>query len=555
MVRNPTARRLLVSSLVPGLAAGLFVVAAVAAASTRSTSQADRHAVREGGSLVVGSPAFDFIDPALALDPITSAACAPCMQAMWAVADATCAMLFRYPVTVPPVSDYRLVPEVATSVPTPSRDGKNYTFTIRKGLRFSTGATLTAANYKRAFDRVLNPATNSPAARYFEDVAGVRAAGDQLIVRLTKRVPDFPARMTMAYLCPVPTDLPIAPEGVGAPLPGSGPYYVAEFIRGDRVVLRRNRYYRGSRPHHLDQIVVQVGDPLATIAHKVEAGQLDVALALPGAVEAGIAERHGVNKQQFFSIRGADMFYTLMNTERPLFKNNPKLRQAVNFALDRTAMLRVLGAASGSRSDSYLPSGLPGYRDAHPYPVRYPNLAKARALGEGHLRSGKAVMYVTDSIAVFGAVAHAQIVQYDLKQIGIDVEIRQFPTTILDTKLATRGEPFDLANIRYLVAWVDPSQYVDLLLDGRTIKPTGNINRSYFNSPHFNRLIDQARRLSGLARYDAYGKLAIDIARTAAPMATFINRSHRFFVSSRVGCVRATGVAAHGVDLAGLCLK
>lgn len=531
----------------------MWLLVAVMLAS--SGTRAGAAGVKEGGALLVGAPAFDFIDPALAPDPITSAACAPCTLAMWAVADATCGMLLRYPVTVPPVARYNLVPEVATSYPALSRDGKTYTFTIRRGFRFSTGAPLTAAHYVRAFKRVLNPAMNSPAARYLQEVTGVRAAGSHLIVQLTKRVPDFPARMTMAYLCPVPTDLPIAPEGVKAPLPGSGPFYVAEFVRGNRVLLKRNRYYRGSRPHHLDQIIVQVGDTSATIAHKVEAGQFDVALALPGAVEAGVAKKYGVNKQQFFSIRAADMFYTLMNTERPLFKNNPKLRQAVNFALDRTAMLRVLGAASGSRTDSYLPSGLPGYRDVHPYPVRYPNLAKARALANGHTRSGKAVMYVTDSIAVFGALAHAQIVQHDLKQIGIDVEIKQFPTTVLDAKLATRGEPFDLANIRYLVAWVDPSQYVDQLLDGRTIQPTGNINRSYFNSPHYNRLIDQAGRLSGQARYDAYGKLALDIERTAAPMAAFINRNHRFFVSSRVGCVRATGLAAHGIDLAGLCLK
>ena len=457
--------------------------------------------------------------------------------------------------TVPPVANYSLVAEVATGVPPPSRDGKTYTFTIRKGFRFSTGAPLTAANYKRAFERVLNPATNSPAARYLQEVAGVRAAGNQLIVRLTKRVPDFPARMTMPYLCPVPTDLPIAPEGVGAPLPGSGPYYVAEFVRGDRVVLKRNRYYRGSRPHHLDQIIVQIGDTEATNANKVVAGQLDVVLSLPGVVEAGIAERFGVNKQQFFSVRAADMFYTLMNTERPLFKNNPKLRQAVNFALDRTAMLRVLGAASGSRSDSYLPAGLPGYRDVHPYPVRYPNLAKAQALAKGHTRSGKAVMYVSDNIRVFGGLAQAQIVQSNLREIGIDVEIKQFPTAVRDARIATRGEPFDLANTRYLVAWVDPYQYVNLLLDGRTIQPTDNINRSYFNSPHYNRLIDQAGRLSGQARYDAYGKLALDIARDAAPMATYVNRNHRFFVSSSVGCVRAVGVAAHGLDLAGLCLK
>ena len=221
-----------------------------------------------------------------------------------------------------------------------------------------------------------------------------------------------------------------------------------------------------------------------------------------------------------------------MNTDRPLFKNNPKLRQAVNFALDRTAMLRVLGAASGSRHATAI--CLQGCRATAmftPIQCDIPISRRRRRSPRGTREAARRSCTSPTASRSSDALAHAQIVQYDLKQIGIDVELRPLPTTIVEAKLATRGEPFDLANIRYLVAWVDPSQYVNLLLDGRTIQPTGNTNRSYFNSPHYNRLIDQAGRLSGQARYDAYGKLALDIARTAAPMATFINRNHRFFVS------------------------
>jgi hypothetical protein len=65
-------------------------------------------------------------------------------------------------------------------------------------------------------------------------------------------------------------------------------------------------------------------------------------------------------------------------------------------------------------------------------------------------------------------------------------------------------------------------------------------------------LIDRAASLSSDARYAAYGKLAADIARNAAPMAAYMNRNTRFLVSSRVGCVT---VFAHGLDLAGLCLR
>jgi peptide/nickel transport system substrate-binding protein len=390
----------------------------------------------------------------------------------------------------------------------------------------------------------------SPAAQYLQEVVGVEAVGDHLTIRLVRKVPDFPARMTMPYLCPVPTDLPIAPEGVGAPLPGSGPYYVAEFVPGSRVVLKRNPFYRGARPHHLDQLVFQVDDSLTT-THKVESGERDVDLTVPLSTLPELVARYGVNKTQFYSVRSANVFYVFMNTEQPLFRKNPKLRQAVNFALDRSAMLRVFGPHFGTRTDSYLPPGLPGYLNVHPYPVKYPDLAKALALAHGHTREGKAVYYACDSLQI-RCIDHAQVVQYDLKQIGIDVQIRQFPYPAYVAKLGTRGEPFDLTDELLIAPWVDPYQYVNRLLDGRTIQPTGNVNLSYFNSPHYNRLIDQAGSLSGRARYDAYGKLALDLERDAAPMAAYANRNNRFLVSSRIGCI---GVAAHGLDLAGLCVN
>jgi ABC-type transport system substrate-binding protein len=528
--------------------------ALVAAAIGSSEGRASGRSAKEGGTLVIETGAFDFIDPALVSDRM-STLCGPCTTAMWAVADATCAMLYRYPVNAPPVVSYRLVPEVATGDPELSRDGRTYTFTIRKGFRFSNGAPVTAANYVRAFERVREPAMRSPAARYLREVADVKAVGNQLIVRLTKKVPDFPARMTMPYLCPAPTDLPIEPEGVRAPLPGSGPYYVAEFVRGSRVVLQRNPFYRGTRPHHLDRLVVRADVDFVVTSHNVEAGDADVDLYVPLPVlDDAFLAKYGVNKGRFFSLPGTDMYVTFMNTERPLFRNNPKLRQAFNFALDRTAMLQAYGVHAGSRSDSYLPRGMPGYRDVHPYPVRHPDLAKAKALAKGHTRSGEAVIYVEDR-ALCVCLAHAQIVQYALKQIGIEAVIKQFPTSIKETKVATHGEPFDVANAYVSAAWVDPYRYVNLQLDGRTIQATGNTNLSYFNSPHYNRLIDRAASLSGQARYDAYGKLALDIARNEAPMATYIEKRIRFFVSSRVGCVRASGAAAHSLDLAGLCRK
>jgi ABC-type transport system substrate-binding protein len=215
-------------------------------------------------------------------------------------------------------------------------------------------------------------------------------------------------------------------------------------------------------------------------------------------------------------------------------------------------MLAGLGPAwAGTTTGDYLPFGVPGYMDAHLYPLKRPNLTTAKALASGRTRSGEATMYTCDSI-VTGCLENAQTIKSNLRAIGIDVTIEQFPLTVYAAKIRTRGLPFDLFFDKVIVPWVDPYQYVNMLLDGHKIQATDNTNRSFFNSPHYNKLMDRAANLSGNARYRAYGRLAIDIARNASPMVAVFVRNTRFFFSSRVGCV---GVSAHGLDLAGLCLK
>jgi ABC-type transport system substrate-binding protein len=543
---------------------GVVVAAALGATGMKGSAESGRRDVNDdGGMLLIGTTAFDYIDPALVVDASVNPATSVGL-AMWAVEDATCATLLRYRAGRPTAQDYRLEPEVARGYPAVSRDGRTYTFTIRKDYRFNTGVRVTALNYAHAIDRVLNPVMGSPAAPYLQEIvgadamqqgaqsaSGVNVKGEKLIIHLTKKVPDFPARMTMPYLCPVPTDLPPDPEGVGAPLPGSGPYYFAEFVSGNRVVLRRNRYYRGPRVHHVDQFVVQVATNSDTVSRQVEAGMLDVDLNVPVPRLDELGAKYVVNATRLFSVPSANMFYLFMNTERPLFRHNVKLRQAVNFALDRPKMLSGLGPSwSGTVTDDYLPPGVPGYVDAHLYPLKHPDFKRAHTLANGHTRSGKAVMYTCES-SVTGCLENAQTVQKDLKRIGIDVEIKQFPLTA-PSRTAIRGEPFDLSFGKLIVPWVDPYQYVNRLLDGRTIQPTGNTDRSYFNSSQYNRLMDQANALSGSARDEAYGRLAVDIARNAAPLAAAFVRNTRFFFSNRVGCV---SVSAHGLDLAGLCLR
>jgi ABC-type oligopeptide transport system substrate-binding subunit len=550
--------RLLVSAVMVVLGGGLL--GAAAAGPKRPHSGAVR--TREGGTFRIAATTYDSVDPARA--------------GFWWAELATCALLVRYPDKPPPAGS-RIVPEAAADYPSVSRDGLTYTFRIRKRIRFNTGTRVTAANYAREIDRVLSPDEQSTAAGFIDDIAGARAVeegkkghaagvqarGNVLSIRLTKRLGDFVTRLALPPLCPVPLAYPTKPEGIDVPPPGSGPYYIAMWARDHELVLKRNRFYRGGRPHHVAQFVTTIGDDPDTITREIDRSQVDWGCGfnfgcsggdVPTQAAGDLGKKYGVNRRRFFARPEDTIFYLALNTQRPLFRNNPALRRAVNFALDRPALVRARGSYSGFPSDGYLPQGVPGASDVHPYPLRRANVVRARALARGHTRGGVAVLYASDSDV---QTTQAHIVQRDLKQIGVRVAIEQYPFPVLLEKEGKRGEPFDMTFGGWNGEWLDPIWFINGLLDGRTITKEGNTNLSYFDVPQYNRRMARASRLSGPSRYRAYGRLALDLAKNAAPLAVWGTRNTRLLVSNRVGCIVFNGYAnaGGGLDLAAACLK
>src|SRR5262249_20970508 len=155
------------------------------------------------------------------------------------------------------------------------------------------------------------------------------------------------------------------------------------------------------------------------------------------------ASRHLVDKYGLkgqFQVRPGFTFRGFaLNTDRPLFRGNPQLRQAINYAIDRKAFAPP---GLGTRlTDQLLPPSLPGYLNAKIYPLTAPNLVKARQLARGPLRGGKAVLYVNDLPLTLGV---GQLLKQQLAPIGLDVEVRGIPGAALPTRLSTPGEPFDM---------------------------------------------------------------------------------------------------------------
>ena len=519
---------------------------------------------------------IDYVDPALSY-----------YVPAWQILYATCAKLLNYP-DEPGPRGGRLVPEVAEGMPTVSGDGRTYTFTIRGGFQFApAGGPVTADSFKWAFDRLLDRRMSSPAQPFFRDivgademiagtaptVSGVVASGNELRITLENPAPDFLARMAMPFTCPLPRSVPVEPDGIAAPVPSAGPYYVDRWTKNRVIVVRQNPEYPGARPHNFETIRIRIGNPLETIKERIETGAADFGDVPPsshgelGAQYGPGSQAASEGRQRYFVYGAPTVLYLAMNHEQPLFGDDPAteaeldprgnvpLKKAVNFAIDRTEMLRLRGDHAGVTTDQHLPTSMPGFRDEDIYPAT-PNLREARRLAGCTDLDDKAtcpqrtgVFYCSNRAP---APAQCANVEQQLLEIGLDMEVKLFPRATQFELTGRRGEPFDMTLEGWHMDYYDPFDFL-FLLDGRTIRDANNVNFAYFSSPAFSEALDDAKALFGTAREDAFGALDVETARNDVPWAPYAVPNDRYFFSERIGC--HTYVPPYGIDLAKLCIR
>lgn len=469
-------------------------------------------------------------------------------QLLWS----TCAFLYDYPDAPAPAGGV-IRPEVAADFPTVSRRGRNYTYAIRvrPGFRYQDGTPVTAADFVHAIHRDLDPGVTAvePGAvgpSVLHDLVSATSRGSTLAITVDRPAPDLPAMLSSTLFCAVPAGLPATPTQTA---PMAGPYYIASYSPSE-IVLKRNPSYRGSRPHNAAEIDWKFQIQADAIGLLVDRGEADFGVISPSAT-VPIAAQYGINKSRFFVAPGYQTLCLALNTSRPLFANNPQLRRAVNFAIDRHALVAAFGAFVGRRTDQFLPYGSPAFVDAHIYPIDGPNFKKARGLAAGHTRDGTAIMYVRGPAPL--AAARAQIVQYDLKQIGINVQIQPFSP---DKDPSRLGEPFDIADrgCGDIAPYDDPYALLNLPFEGSLIHAgSANTNLSYFNDPAYNRKLAAAAALVGAARDQAYARLDAELSREAAPAVPYAVLNHTAFVAARIGCVQMSPI--YGASFGALCLK
>jgi peptide/nickel transport system substrate-binding protein len=373
-------------------ALSLFVIAACGDDDDGGDSGDGGGGGKSGGSITISQTSQpDHLDPALMYT-------VNAIEPSWLVYTP----LITYPRTGDEEKDATLIPGLAEEMPTISEDGKTYEMTLRKGLKYSDGSPVKASDFEHAIKRVLNLESGGSAfflvidgaQDYIDagkcegDISGIETDDKTGKITINLSEPDgsFSHVLSMWFAALVPGDTPCQ-ELTKDPPPGVGPYMITESVPNRQFVMEKNPNFPDLGPDipagQIDQITTKIVKSAQRQAQDVISGELDYMQDPPPAdIKPEVKAEYSDRYKEWTT---ASTYYFFMNTRLPPF-DDPKVREAVNWGIDKPALARIF-AGETAPGCSFLPPGLPGFDEALdvedcPWgnPNEPPDLEKARQL-------------------------------------------------------------------------------------------------------------------------------------------------------------------------------
>lgn len=271
--------------------------------------------------------------------------------------------------------NFGIVPRLATEWSI-SPDGLEYTFRLRDDVVFTDGTPFNAEVVKFNIERLINPDTRVLLRSYI-NMADSAEVVDEYTVKIFLRYPHAPflSRLTASSNAMVS---PAAVEKYGEDLPrnpiGTGPYELVEWVPGTQLVLKRNEKYWGESPKIETLIFKPVPEDNTRLA-MLEAGDVDIIVRVPPRDFERLSENANLKVVKAPSTRA--IYIGINCTFEPL--RNPKVRQALNYAIDKEEIVDVILSGAGRPLDSPLLPEMFPYRKVGPYEF---NPGKAKELLE-----------------------------------------------------------------------------------------------------------------------------------------------------------------------------
>jgi peptide/nickel transport system substrate-binding protein len=542
------------------LTALALAAAAIVAAGCGSSSDGDEASSgKPGGSITIAQGSQpDALDPALAY---TSNSWEP----LWLVY--TAPLTYRHAAGA---AGAELIPGAAAALPKISADGKTYSFKIRKGLKYSDGAPVEASDFEHAVKRVLNLESGGSylfegidgATEYVEagdpdgDIAGIETDDKTgaVTVRLTAPDGTFDNVLATTFAAPVPASTPFENESKNPP-PGVGPYEITKVVPNREFTMQQVKGFDIPEipKGNIETITTKIVKSPARQAQDVIDGQLDYMQdAPPTDLTAEIKAQHSDRYKEWPTLSSN---YFFLNQDIPPF-DNEKVREAVNVAIDSTAIARLFGGRL-KPTCSLVPEGIPGHADPADCPYGDPNgpgdVEKAkRLIKEAGAEGEKVTVYANND------TNRPQIGEYYtalLDDIGLDADLRVVDGAVYFNTVGKQSTKAQTGLASWFADFPHPGTFMQQI-DGTTIQPTNNPNQGNVDDPEINKGIAELMQESDLDavadRWAALDQRAID----KSYVAPYGSEELTTFMSDRMDFENCSIVhPLYGNDYSSFCLK
>jgi peptide/nickel transport system substrate-binding protein len=324
-------------------------------------------------------------------------------------------------------------------------DNRNYTFFLRKGVRFHNGRELKAADVKYVFDRAMNPETKHPYVRDYDAIGDIIVKDDSTITFALKSPnANFLHNVARQGSVIYPRE---AVETMKSHPVGTGPFKFEEWVRGDRIVLTRNPDYHVKGLPKLDRVTFRfIADPNAVLA-ALKAGDVDASLF-------GLGPEHvqDVQKDARFTVivgdTTNDVILSMNNSRKPY--TDPRVRRAVTQGINKQDVLKGAMFGMGKILGSNVDPLNPYYIDVSKAVPFDPAAAKKLLAEAGYPNGFETVLKVAPQY--YYTVRSGEVIAENLKKIGVNVKIEQIEWGQWLSRVF-RESDFDLSIIGHAEAW------------------------------------------------------------------------------------------------------
>jgi peptide/nickel transport system substrate-binding protein len=324
-------------------------------------------------------------------------------------------------------------------------DNKNYTFFLKRGVRFHNGRELKAADVKFVFDRALNPETKHPAVKQYEVIGDIIVKDDYTITFALKSTnANFLWTMARQGSVIYPRE---AVETLKSEPIGTGPYKLNEWVRGDRIVLVKNGDYHVKGLPKIDRVTLRfIPDANAALA-ALKAGDVDASMF-------GLGPEHIPDLQKdsrFQVIVGEttnDVIMSMNNSKKPF--SDVRVRRAITHGINKPDVVKGamfgLGRVIGTNVDPLNPYFV-DMSGAMPYD---PAKAKKLLAEAGYPNGFETVLKVAPQY--YYTVRTGEVLADQLQKIGVKIKIEQIEWGQWLSRV-WKDADYDLTIIGHAEAW------------------------------------------------------------------------------------------------------